>query len=95
MQIERQAIFGEQGIARLPLRIDGQVDRAIGPLRVGMPVDDMADALDARMRGLRGQQGVEIGIVQRGEGDGAGRQPLDPGQAIQPLRFAQRARSAR
>ena len=81
----------QQAIARLPLRIDGEVDRAIGALGIGMPVDDMADALDAGMGGLGGQQRIDIRVIEGGEGDETGGEAVDGGERVEPLGLAQRA----
>ena len=51
----------------------------------------MADALDAGMGGLRGQQRIDIRVIEGGEGDEAGGEAVDGGERVEPLGLAQRA----
>jgi hypothetical protein len=49
----------------------GHVARGVGAARIGMPVDDVADAANRAVCGVGFQQRLDAGIVERGEGDEA------------------------
>lgn len=92
LQVERQAIAREQAEPRPPLIVLGDVVRRVAPQGIGVPVDDLADAADARVGGLRLQQRLDAGIMERRKGDdGIGHAALG-GNRLQPFGFVQRLR---
>ncbi|PAV66635.1 hypothetical protein WR25_23080 [Diploscapter pachys] len=90
VRVERQAIPRQRRKTALPCVVLRHVTRGIAALRVGVPVDDMADAPHPRVACMRGKHGLHLGIVKCREGDDAGRQPIRLRQPLQPLGLGER-----
>jgi hypothetical protein len=89
LQVERQAVLGQQGVAGPPRIAQQQVGRPVGLGRVLVPVDDLAHAANIGPRRMGLEQGLDAGIVKVGAGHDAADHPARLGQALQPVRLGQ------
>ena len=95
LQVERQAVLREQRKTRPPLRVLRHVARRVAAQRIGVPVDDVADAANARVRRLLREQRFDLGIVQLRERDDRARQAARVGDAFEPFGLVERLRRIR
>ena len=88
LQIERQAVPGEERVAASPRRVGHRAWLAVLDFgRRGGGGGFVAHAADQRKRGLVGEHVGRIGAVERGMADDGARQAVGGGEFVDPSRF--------